>query len=147
MTRPLLLASLLALVLGLGCAPAACPPGFAQVGAACVALEDEGGASDGGGAADAGRDASIDGGRDAGPPIRCIELPPEGGRVTADFSIPATLQIVDVMFLIDATGSMRDEIDNVRAGLRDVVVPGLELHRVPTAPLLGWIDSRLVEVP
>ncbi len=65
MTRPLLLASLLALVLGLGCAPAACPPGFAQVGAACVALEDEGGASDGGGAGDAGRDASIDGGRDA----------------------------------------------------------------------------------
>ncbi len=74
---------------------------------------------------DAGRDASIDGGRDAGPPIRCIEVPPEGGRVTADFSIPATLQIVDVMFLIDATGSMRDEIDNVRAGLRDVVVPGV----------------------
>lgn len=74
---------------------------------------------------DGGIDANVDAGHDAGPPIRCIEIPPTGGPVTAAFSIPATLQIVDVMFLIDATGSMRDEIDNVRHGLRDVVVPGV----------------------
>lgn len=74
---------------------------------------------------DAGSDAGMDAGPDAGPPIRCIEVPPMGMPVTADFSIPATLQVVDVMFLIDATGSMRDEIDNVRRGLRDSVVPGV----------------------
>ena len=74
---------------------------------------------------DGGVDAAIDAGHDAGPPIRCVLVPPTGGPVTADFSIPATLQIVDVMFLIDATGSMRDEINNVRAGLRDVVIPGV----------------------
>jgi hypothetical protein len=74
---------------------------------------------------DAGVDANVDAGRDAGPPIRCIPLPRMGGPVTAAFSIPATLQIVDVMFVIDATGSMRDEIENVRHGLRDVVIPGV----------------------
>ncbi|MFO0685465.1 MAG: hypothetical protein U0234_25625 [Sandaracinus sp.] len=74
---------------------------------------------------DAGLDAGIDAGMDAGMPPRCIEVPPLGGPVEADFSIPATLQVVDVMFVIDATGSMRDEIDNVRQGLRDVVVPGV----------------------
>jgi predicted small lipoprotein YifL len=74
---------------------------------------------------DGGVDAAFDAGHDAGPPIRCILVPPTGGPVSADFSIPATLQIVDVMFLIDATGSMRDEINNVRAGLRDVVIPGV----------------------
>jgi hypothetical protein len=77
------------------------------------------------GGRDTGVDANVDGGHDAGPPIRCVEVPPMGGPVSAAFSIPATLQIVDVMFLIDATGSMRDEIENVRAGLRDRVVPGV----------------------
>ncbi len=52
--------------------------------------------------------------------------------MAADFSIPATLQVVDVMFVIDATGSMRDEIDNVRRGLRDVVVPGVR-QAIPDA--------------
>lgn len=74
---------------------------------------------------DAGVDASRDAGHDAGAPVRCIEVPRDGSAVTAELSIPATLQIVDVMFLIDATGSMRDEIENVRRGLRDVVVPGV----------------------
>lgn len=77
------------------------------------------------GGRDAGTDAAFDAGHDGGPPTRCIVVPPMGGPVSADFSIPATLQIVDVMFLIDATGSMRDEIDNVRRGLRDRVIPGV----------------------
>ena len=73
---------------------------------------------------DAGRDAALDAGHDAGPPPRCIVVPPSG-LVTANFSIPAALQVVDVMFLVDVTGSMRDAIDNVRAGLRDTVAPGV----------------------
>ena len=55
---------------------------------------------------------------------RCVALP-SGGRVVAEFSLPVTLAVVDVMFLIDATASMVDEIDNVRERLRDVVVPGV----------------------
>lgn len=75
---------------------------------------------------DAGTDAGMDAGTDAGPmPRPCIEAPRELGEVTARFSVPASLAVVDVMFLIDATGSMRDEIDTVRARLRDVVVPGI----------------------
>lgn len=76
-------------------------------------------------ARDAGRDAGSDAGLDAGMPPVCIEVPPMGGPVSAQFTIPAFLQIVDVMFVIDASASMRDEINTVRAGLRDVVVAGI----------------------
>jgi hypothetical protein len=75
---------------------------------------------------DSGIDAGVDSGIDAGPPPRrCIEVPRELGEVTATFSLPASLAVVDIMFLIDSSGSMRDEIDTVRARLRDVVVPGV----------------------
>jgi hypothetical protein len=74
-------------------------------------------------------DAQVDSGTDAGPPPPppplCIEVPPEVPRVTVDLEIPASLRVVDVMFLIDSTASMQDEIDAVRRGLRDVVVPGV----------------------
>lgn len=79
-------------------------------------------------APDAGlaEDASIDADRDAGRlPRPCIEAPPSAGPVTATFSVPASLAVVDLMFLLDSTGSMRDEIENVRARLRDLVVPGV----------------------
>lgn len=72
------------------------------------------------------RDAGVDAGPDAGPPPRpCIEVPREVGEVTATFALPASLAVVDVVFLIDSSGSMRDEIATVRARLRDVVVPGV----------------------
>ena len=75
---------------------------------------------------DAGTDAGTDAGPDAGPPPRpCIEAPREIGEVTASLSVPASLAVVDVMFVIDSSGSMRDEIDTIRARLRDVVVPGI----------------------
>jgi predicted small lipoprotein YifL len=75
---------------------------------------------------DAGTDAGTDAGPDAGPPPRpCIEAPREIGAVTASLSVPASLAVVDVMFVIDSSGSMRDEIDTIRARLRDVVVPGI----------------------
>ncbi len=75
---------------------------------------------------DAGTDAGVDAGTDAGPPPRpCIEAPPEVGEVRASFSIPAALAVVDIVFLVDSTGSMQDEIATVRARLRDVVVPGV----------------------
>lgn len=78
------------------------------------------------GGADAGVDSGADAGVDAGPPpVPCIVAPPEAGEVTADVDIPASLAVVDLMFLIDSTGSMRDEIDTVRERLRGRVVPGV----------------------
>lgn len=75
---------------------------------------------------DAGIDGGFDGGVDAGPPPRpCIEVPIDGGEVTTSFDIPASLAVIDLMFLIDSTGSMRDEIDTVRQRLRERVVPGV----------------------
>lgn len=77
---------------------------------------------------DAGFDAGLDAGFDAGIPPPCIEVPRDGGTVVATFDVPVELAIVDVMFVIDATASMLDEIDNVRRRLRDFVVP--EVRRI-----------------
>jgi hypothetical protein len=75
---------------------------------------------------DGGFDAGVDAGPDAGPPpVPCIEVPIDAGEVTADLDIPASLRVIDLMFLIDSTGSMRDEIDTVRSRLRERVVPGV----------------------
>lgn len=71
-------------------------------------------------------DAGIDAGIDAGPPPRpCVEVPIEVGEVVADLDVPASLAVIDLMFLIDSTGSMRDEIEAVRSGLRGRVVPSV----------------------
>lgn len=68
---------------------------------------------------------AIDSGPPPPPPPPCIEVPREMPRVLVDLEIPATLRVVDIMFLIDSTASMQDEIDSVRTRLRDVVVPGV----------------------
>lgn len=74
-------------------------------------------------------DANVDAGPDAGPPPPppppCIEVPIDEPTVTVDLDIPASLRVVDIMFLIDSTGSMQDEIDEVRDRLRGTVVPGV----------------------
>jgi hypothetical protein len=63
---------------------------------------------------------------DAGVPVPvCIDVPPDGSPVLATFTLPVALAVVDLMFLLDATGSMRDEIDNIRHRLRGRVVPGV----------------------
>ncbi len=59
------------------------------------------------------------------PPRECIEVPPDRDRVLATLSLPARLRVADVMFVIDTSASMRDEIEGVRRGLRDRVVPGV----------------------
>ena len=76
---------------------------------------------------DSGVDAfvPVDAGPPPPPPPICIEAPPEAGAVRVSLSLPASLRVVDVMFLIDSSGSMRDEIDAVRSRLRDSVVPGV----------------------
>ncbi|HJL26329.1 MAG TPA: hypothetical protein RMH80_29200 [Polyangiaceae bacterium LLY-WYZ-15_(1-7)] len=88
---------------------------------------------------DAGVDASFDAGTDAGMPPPCIELPPDGGPVRTSFELPVSLAVVDVMFLLDATASMLDEIDTIRRRLRDRVVPGVT-EAIPDA----WFGVALV---
>ncbi|MDH5491351.1 MAG: hypothetical protein OEY14_05305 [Myxococcales bacterium] len=81
-------------------------------------------------------DAAPDGGLDgASAPALvplCVEAPREAGPVRATLTLPINLAVVDLFFLIDATASMRDEIDNVRAGLRTRVVPGVR-EAIPDA--------------
>ncbi|NOY94284.1 MAG: VWA domain-containing protein [Deltaproteobacteria bacterium] len=79
-------------------------------------------------APDAGRDAfvpELDAGVDASEPPVCVLVPPEDGPVRASLTLPVRLRVVDVFFLLDATASMLDEIDNVRSGLTRRVVPGV----------------------
>ena len=95
---------------------------------ACSLLASACGAKTGLDAPDVGSDAGVDAATDTGvdsgrPPVPCFEAPRELGEVTADLDVPAALAVVDIMFVIDSTGSMSDEIEAVRAGLRDRLVP------------------------
>jgi hypothetical protein len=52
--------------------------------------------------------------------------PPLEPEPTVDHLVFSTdLQMADVYFTLDSSGSMRDEIDNLRESLEDVVVPGV----------------------
>lgn len=66
---------------------------------------------------DAGVDAATE------PPLVCLQVPPDGSPLRAALTLPVKLSAVDLFFLIDASGSMADEIDNVRDKLRGFVVP------------------------
>jgi hypothetical protein len=77
------------------------------------------------GSLDAAPDGPVDAGRDAMEPPVCVEVPPGASGVTVSLTLPVALSVVDVLFLLDATGSMVDEISNIRAGLRRRVVPGV----------------------
>ncbi|MCC6878029.1 MAG: hypothetical protein IT378_27200 [Sandaracinaceae bacterium] len=76
---------------------------------------------------DAGPDAGSDAGPDAGPDaaIPCYEIPFDGGVVEVPLDIAAELGRADVLFLVDVTASMQDEIDQIAAGLRDRIAPGI----------------------
>lgn len=54
-----------------------------------------------------------------------VVLPYEGETVTHDLppDIPLTVRSADIYFLIDITGSMRGEIENLRSSLSSFVVP------------------------
>ena len=59
------------------------------------------------------------------PPDVCIELPPEEPPEFVDASFLARISTADVLFLVDVTGSMSDEIDQIRVTLRDTIVPSI----------------------
>ncbi len=80
-------------------------------------------------------DGGMDGGVDAGPrdagldggpvPDQCIELPFNEPPRELPVTFVAQIVSADVYFLIDVTGSMGDEIEQIRAGLTTRIVPGL----------------------
>lgn len=82
---------------------------------------------------DAGVDANIDvgphdGGHDAGTDahIPCVELDPDAGPVELPLDTQVQLGRADVVFLIDITGSMSQEIGHIQAELRDTIAPGIQ---------------------
>lgn len=82
--------------------------------------------------ADVGRDAPPDVGRDAGVdggpipiPDVCIDLPPREPPEFVDVDFLARIATADVLFLVDVTGSMTEEIAQIRRSLRDNIAPEL----------------------
>jgi hypothetical protein len=57
--------------------------------------------------------------------IPCIELPLDGGPVNVALAVKAEVGRADVVFLIDTTLSMDDEIEQIRKRLRDRIVPAI----------------------
>jgi len=68
-------------------------------------------------------DAGLDAGVDAN--IDCFDVPLDGGPVNADMVLEAEVGRADVVFLIDITSSMQEEIDQVRTRLRDRIAPAI----------------------
>lgn len=77
-----------------------------------------------GGRPDAGQpDAGTDAGEELPDPDECIELPFEEPPEFVDVRFNARIQAADVLLLVDVTGSMSDEIAQIRNTLREVIIP------------------------
>jgi len=63
---------------------------------------------------------------DAGPPIPCVEIPIDGGPIELPLETEAQVGRADILFLIDTTASMQDEIDRIRDQIRDRLAPAIE---------------------
>jgi hypothetical protein len=76
---------------------------------------------------DTGADAGpVDAGVDGGPPIDvCVELPYLEPPRQVDVDFLGRILSADVLFLVDTTGSMTEEIEQIRVNLRDRIVPEL----------------------
>jgi hypothetical protein len=79
---------------------------------------------------DAGVDTGVDAGPpDAGPPDagpvpdECVELPYDEPPESVEVSFIGRILAADVLFLVDTTGSMTEEIDQISRTLREILVP------------------------
>lgn len=61
---------------------------------------------------------------DAGLP--CFEVPIDGGPIDVELDTRPRFARADIVFLIDVTASMRDEINEVQDRLRDKIAPAIE---------------------
>ncbi len=59
------------------------------------------------------------------PPDECVELPPREPPEFIDVTFVSRVSTADVYFLVDVTGSMGDEIEQIRESLREVLIPGI----------------------
>lgn len=77
---------------------------------------------------DTGFDAGPDGGFDAGldADIPCFEVPLDGDVIQVPLELEAQLARADVLFLVDTTLSMDEEIGQIQSTLRDEIVPGID---------------------
>src|SRR5690606_27967424 len=66
--------------------------------------------------------------------VPCIEVPIDGSPVRADLELVAEVGQADIVFLIDVTLSMQQEIDRIRERLRDRIAPGIN-EAIPGARL------------
>jgi len=67
-------------------------------------------------------DAAMDAGVDAAP---CYEVPLDAGPLDVAMEVQAQIGRADVLLLIDTTTSMQEEIDQIRARLRDRILPAI----------------------
>ncbi|MAQ19502.1 MAG: hypothetical protein CMN30_32465 [Sandaracinus sp.] len=81
---------------------------------------------------DQGTNSEFDAGVDLGPQdmgpdmaIPCIEVPFDGGPVDLQLDVEAQVGRADVVFLIDRTASMMDEIGEIRETLRTRLAPAI----------------------
>ncbi len=77
---------------------------------------------------------SLDAGVEAEVPAQCVEVGYEQDPIEVDLRVRAEIGRADVVFLIDTTGSMADEISVVRSRLRDVLAPAID-EALPDAEL------------
>jgi len=59
------------------------------------------------------------------PPETCIELTEDAGVITVNLETRPQVSVADVFFIIDRTGSMDGEIDNIKANLQRSIVPAI----------------------
>lgn len=59
------------------------------------------------------------------PPETCIELADDAGVITVNLETRPQVSVADVFFLIDHTGSMDGEIDNIKTNLQSTIVPAI----------------------
>ncbi len=57
------------------------------------------------------------------PPVLCVDEQPDTGVLRVNLETRPQLSVADVFFLIDRTGSMDGEIDNIKANLQNTIVP------------------------
>ncbi|MDD9940624.1 MAG: VWA domain-containing protein [Myxococcales bacterium] len=62
-------------------------------------------------------------GQDPADAVPCIELPVDGRGAVVDLSTDARLRRADVFFLLDTSGSMQQEIGEIRRTLRNELAP------------------------
>ncbi len=91
------------------------------------------------------RDAGVDT-RDARADVPCIVLPLDGGIFELPLSTEVVVGRADVVFLIDTTASMGQEIDQIRNNLRDRLVPGIR-QAIPDSQLAVATFADFPESP